>query len=215
MSSSHVNFITLCGIYLLTTVKKISHHNPSPIFGRSDVPVWPLNPPNWATGRSLTVDFPTSKSITEMFPGKGWKTGDTDHPSYIVSHQSSQAFMKKPNILGIIEIPLKEKVVTLGKGMNVQDKCFEKAWATKFGQRWHSIYIYTQIWMYINILSSCYVILSFIWPGHRPFETIEYCAPTSLRRLVPFPAFPLLVNKHIDTILKQAFQVPNEQELKL
>ena len=221
MSSSHINFITLCGIYLLTTVITIQVlYLVGPVCPCLTVKSSKLSP----LERSLTVDFPTSKSITEMFPGKGWKTDDTDHPSYIVSHQSSQKSMKKQNILGIIEIPLKEKGSYTFLRYERPGQVFWESMKKRSLVRDDTIYIYTHIlgypyfWKhpYINILSSCYVILSFIWPGHRLERDDWVLRPPPLwGGWSRFPHFPHLVNEHIVTILKQAFQVPNEQELKL
>ena len=54
-----------------------------------------------------------------------------------------------------------------------------------------TIYIYTDMNVYqylIMLLCDSQLHLT----RSSPFETIEYCAPTSLRRLVPFPPFPTL-----------------------
>ena len=164
------------------------HSNPNRSYTWSG-PVWPLNFPNGSPLEEVWHRFSHQKKISI-----------TDHHSYIVSHQSS-LLVKKGTLLTSLQFLWRKRLLHLS-GMNVQEKFFEKHQQQSFVRDGNLI---------ILLCDSCLHLTRSL-----PFETIEYCAPTSLRRLVPFPtAFSHLVNKRIVTILKQAFQVSNEQELKL
>lgn len=99
--------------------------------------------------------------------------------------------MKKPNILGIIEIPSKEKVVTL-----VRYECPGQVfWESMSNEVWSEMTLYIYIYTDMNVYQYLIMLLcdsQLHLTRSSPFETIEYCAPTSLRRLVPFPPFPTL-----------------------